>query len=158
MQRKALLIVLTGDLCIEGGVADLPQRIDMPRSLSAFFKVVVADTICALYSSMKLSTLAELLRRLLPASTLRGFLYVATGEKPDKSDPYPNRLETLKFILGSPRERNILWNHTIALLEVDPLKWPMTRILEPPIRVMDDVDPLKLQQKYYARKHMYIGS
>jgi len=95
MQKKALLIVLTNALCIEGGVADLPQSIDIPHGFPGFFKYIVDRIIYGLWSSIYTSTLAELLRRLLPPSTLKGFLYIASGDKPDKSDPYPNRLELL---------------------------------------------------------------
>lgn len=154
--QKALLIVLTGALCVEGGVSDLPQSIDVPHGFPGFFKYLVEHTMCGLWSSMHIWTLSVLLRRLLPPDTLKGFLYIAGGDHPNKSVPYPNRGELLKHILGSPRVRASLWNQNIVLLEVDPLNWPLTRVVEPCIQVRDDVDPLELQRPYYIQKEVNV--
>ena len=72
-----------------------------------------------------------LLWHLLPPDTLKGFLYIAGVDHPTKSDPYPSHRELLKLILESPTIRQSLWNQSIVLLEVDPLNWPVTHVVEP---------------------------
>ena len=59
--QKALLIVLTGGLYVEGSVADLPQSIDVLHLLCRFLKYLVEHTICSYWSSMQSSTFGELL-------------------------------------------------------------------------------------------------
>ena len=155
--QKTLLIVLIGALCVEGGVADLPQSIDIPHAFRRFLKYLVVHTIYSYWSSMQSPTFGELLRRLLPLETMRGFLFIAGCERPDRNDPYANHLELLKFILGSPRARNILWNQSIVLLEVDPLNWSHIVLLGPPVTITDDVDPVVFQKACCRRKEIIIS-
>lgn len=154
--QKAVLVVLTGILCVEGGVSDLPYKINVPSGFRGFFRQLVEQTHCGLCSSMNLLTLGEFVRRLLPRKTLKGFLYFAGADIPNMNDPYPNRAGLLKRILSSPRQRSILWNKTIVLLEIDPLKWPRIYLIGPSIRVRDDVDPLKLEGPCYVRKELIV--
>lgn len=156
--QMAVLVVLTGALCVEGGVSDLPHKIEVPSGFRAFLRQLVEQTHCGLCSSMNVYTLGELLERLLPRRTLKGFLYFAGVDKPNKNDPYPNRGGLLKLILASPRQRNILWNQTIVLLQLDPLQWPRSYLIGPSIRVRDDVDPLKLEVPCYVWKELNIVS
>ena len=68
--------------------------------------------------------LAKLLRRLLLQKILEGFLFIAGVDKSNKNNPYPNHGDMLKHVLSSPQQRKILWNQTIVVLQLDPLKWP----------------------------------
>ena len=106
---------------------------------------------------MQSPTFGELLRRLLPLETIRGFFFIVHTERPDMIDPYPNRLELLKFVLSSPRAQNILWNQFIVLLEVDPLNWPRIVLLNPLVTIMDDVDPVVFQEPCCRRKEIIIS-
>ena len=151
-----MLIVLIGALCVEGGVSDLPQCIDVPHGFPRFFKYIVEHTLCDLWSSMHIWTLFALLQRLLPPDTLKGFLYVSCGDHPDKSVTYPNPVEFLKNILGNPSLRHALWNQSIRLLEIDPLIWPLTRLVEPCIQVRDNVDSHAVQRSYYILKEIIV--
>ena len=59
--QKALLIVLTGALCMEGDVHDLLDNINIPVGFHGLFQHFVEHTHYGLWSSMHTSTLAELL-------------------------------------------------------------------------------------------------
>jgi hypothetical protein len=87
---------------------------------------------------------------------LEGFVFVAGVDIPNMNDSYPNHGGLLKRILGSPRQRNILWNQTIELLQVDPLKWPRSYLIGPSIQVRDDLDPLKLEVPCYVQKEFIV--
>lgn len=154
--QKALLVVLTGALCVEGGVSDLPQIIHVPVGFRSFFEQLVEQTHCGLCSSMQIVTLLELLRRLLPSKTVERFLYISGALSPNRNKPYPHRGELLKRILGSPGPCRILWNQSIVVLELDPLQWPLTRVLQPSILVRDDIDPLRLELPYYVQKELTV--
>jgi len=65
--------------------------------------------------------------------------------------------KTYNFLLMWSPFSSSVWNQTIVLLEVDPLNWPHTRVLEPSFQVRDDVDPLEFQHLYYVWKEMFIG-
>ncbi len=143
---------------MEGGITDLPQRIIVPAGFRGFLKQLVEDTHYGLYSSMNVLAVVALLQRLLPWSTLKSFLYIAGADNPKKNDPYPNRAELLKLILGSPRERSILWNQTIVLLELDPLKWPHARVVGPSILARDDLLPLRWERPCYGVKELIAGT
>ena len=148
--QMALLIVMTGSLCIQGGIADLPEEIEIPIGLQEFFKYLVEHSLCSVWSSMNISTLTELLRRLLPVETLNGFLYIAGANNPNKNQPYPNHAKLLKQLLKSSRHASLLRNQTIRLLEVDPFNWPH-------VWVRDDLDCLKVQGPYYVVKEITVG-
>ena len=98
-----LLVVPTGALCVEGGVQDLPDNINIPVGFHGLFQHFVEHTHCGLWSSMHSLILAELLQRLLPQSVVEGFIFIAGVDKPNKNNPYPNRGDMLKHILSSPQ-------------------------------------------------------
>ena len=93
--QKAVLLVLTGHLCVQGGIADLPPDVSIPRGFDGFIKYLVKNSLCGVWSSMHISTLTELLRRLLPIQTLDGFLYIVGCNNPTTSQPYPNHAQLL---------------------------------------------------------------
>ena len=155
--QRALLIVLTGALCVEGAVSDLPQCIDVPLNFVKFVKYLVDHTLCGLWSSMHIWTLSALLQRLLPPDTLKGFVFISATEHPNSSVAYPNPVDFIKYILRSPTLRHVLRNQSIRLLEVDPLIWPVTRLLEPCLKVTDDVDPLFIHHPYYVLKEIIVS-
>ena len=81
--------------------------------------------------------------RLFSQSILEGFIFIAGVDKPNKNNPYPNRGDMLKHILSSPQECKILWNQTLVVLQLDPLKWPYVRLLGPSICVKDEANSLE---------------
>ena len=137
---------------MEGGVQDLPDNINIPVGFHGLFQHFVKHTHCGLWSSMHSSTLAELLRRLLLQSVLEGFIFIAGVDKPNKNNPYPNRGDMLKYILSNPQQRKILWNQTLVVLQLDPLKWPYVRLLGPSICVKDEANSFESQCPFYARR------
>ena len=155
--QKAVLLVLTGHLCVQGGIADLPHDISIPRGFDGFIKYLVKNSLCGVWSSMHISTLTELLRRLLPVQTLDGFLYIVGCNNPTTSQPYPNHAQLLKVLLKSYRQCRFLMNKTIRIVEIDPLNWRHLRLLKPSISVTNDVECPKVQGPYYVVKELLVG-
>ena len=155
--QKAVLLVLTGHLCVQGGIADLPQDISIPRGFDGFIKYLVKNSLCGVWSSMHISTLTELLRRLLPVQTLDGFLYIAGCNNPTTSQPYPNHAQLLKVLLNSSRQCRFLMNKTIRIVEIDPLNWRHLCLLKPSISVTNDVECPKVQGPYCVVKELVVG-
>lgn len=99
--QKALLIVLTSDLCVHGGVADLPQNINILVGFHGLFQHFMEHTYCLLWSCTHTSTLAELLRRLLPPMILNGYLHIVGVDNSINNKHYPNHSQLLKLLLSA---------------------------------------------------------
>jgi hypothetical protein len=143
-----VLIVLTGELCVQGGATDLPTNIEIKTGFHSLFRHLVEETHCGLGSSVQPSILAVLLQHILPEDILARFFFIAGLENPRMNEPYPDRRSILRTLSNNPRTRRVLLDDIVVMLVVDPLNWERPHLLQPPLHVRDDVHPVEWQHSH----------
>ena len=130
-----VVIVLTGPLCISGSVMYMEEMEHFP-AFAILVELLLGRTHVGIWSRMATSEVQDIVQCMLPDDIVSRLCFVLGGESAGNWDPHPDRQQFFRELFCKNSMRNLLSDHIVVFIDVDPLNPQLVSIIHPRVRIL----------------------
>ena len=129
-----VVIVLTGPLCTKGTVL-YAKEIQHFQAFGHLVHMLLGRTHVGIWSRMRTSELEDLLQWILPENIVSRLSFIQGCESSNNLNMHPDREQFFNELFSKNAMRNLLLNHIVVFIDVDPLNPERVSIIYPRVHI-----------------------